>query len=162
MINQKLRNEYDTYEKCKYYNDDDNFNNNINDNNNNINGNHNYIRHKIKLKPGWMLLYYNNNKDICSEYIPLSTNININTSKYKYNEEYEERTRKDKIFDQYIKNINEERNIRKELYNEDFSYLDKYFEETYDIYTENDAYSSDVDSNDETDYYNYNDKKFDI
>jgi hypothetical protein len=67
------------------------------------------------------------------------------------------------IFNQYVKNINEYRNIRKELYNEDFSYLDKYNNDEYEIYNnDNDNYSSDLDSSDENDYYYKYEKKFDI
>lgn len=137
------------------------------------NYNDNYKKnHKINLKPGWCLLYYDDNKHICSKYIPSIENLSY-LYNYTYNDMYNElnpikyniyKERKNKIFDEYVKNINEYKNIRKELYDEDFSYLDKYLEEKYEIYTENDIYSSDMDSNDDNDYnyYNYNNRKFDI
>jgi hypothetical protein len=117
------------------------------------------MKDKIKIKPGWELLYYDKNKYICSTYIPSDNGIYNDIIKIN-NEEYQDRKRKDKIFEEYIKNVNEDRNIRKELYNEDFSYLDKYLEETYDIYTENDGLSSDLDSNDDLDY-TYSERKYD-
>ena len=143
------------------------------------------IKHKIQLKPGWVLLYYKNNIDnnynynnnhkhkiICGKYLPIigstieteNNENNENNNEFSYNQMYLEKKRREKIFDEYTKNINEYRNIRKELYDEDFSYLDKYMEETYEIYTENDVYSSDIDSCDDNDYYYTcnNEKKFDV
>jgi hypothetical protein len=117
---------------------------------------------KIKLKEGWSLLRYDNNKNIIETYLSSSS----------YNPYYSVLSRQSiknssgsasNIFNQYVKNINEYRNIRKELYNEDFSYLDKYTTDEYEIYNnDNDNYSSDLDSNDETDYYYKYEKKFDV
>lgn len=129
-------------------------------------------KHKIQLNPGWVLLYYKNKlidnkykiKIICGKYLPSSSSISEQeNNKIIFDETYIEQKRREKIFDEYTKNINEYRNIRKELYDEDFSYLDKYLEETYEIYTENDIYSSDMDSCDENESNNYvYNKNFDL
>jgi hypothetical protein len=122
---------------------------------------------KIKLKEGWSLLQYDYNKNIIETYLPsynpyYSVSTSYSSSSI-YPSQLSHMQSTSTIFNQYVKNINEYRNIRKELYNEDFSYLDKYNNDEYEIYNnDNDNYSSDLDSSDENDYYYKYEKKFDI